>query len=647
MRRGVLLLLLLATTLVAQERTDLGVTIIAPERLVPGTTFQWSATFTNHGPGSAAGIRADAAFNSTACFTDNDFSLAAGASRTVSCTSTVALERPPHGVTVFAGIGYGNDTNYNNNGLYLFVPYVSKPDLVVTILSPGIAVPGLPIAMELLVNSTAFAVAEDSRLTIDAPTAIAVRTSFPGCTAAGTRITCDLGDVPGPTPDNTYHRIRIPFEVVAPEGSDVRFNVTAEIVSPGGDEIPENNRHTLELRNYRTFYVTNPNDEGAGSLREAIHSANSSCAFPSSCLIAFRIENAGAFASIQPRTPLPVVSAGNVIIDGQTQHRYSGRTSELPRPLIELRGTALREGDGLAITSPCGMQLRGLAINGFPRHGVYVSHDARCDAAQGSGSGVHRIEANYIGTDPSGRVAVPNFRGIYTDGPGNTAIHVNVISGNTRAGIFIAYGAHNMISRNIIGLDASGTGPLGNGASGIYISPYSDGTDAYENHIAFNGDAGVSIGSGAEWVNVYRNAIHDNRQLAIDYGLDGPTVDAPVAAPVVTLAHYDAASDTTLIAMAPPPPSVPSMFHLHVYANDAPDPSGYGEAQRYLGEAFYNPGTKRHELAHRGDLRGKWVTAQLIQRLIFGFSTQPRPDSIGGFSNTASSEIGRAVEVQP
>ena len=638
----VLALLLAATTLSAQ-RNDIGVTIDAPERVVRGTTIEWTATFTNHGPGFAEGIRAEAAFNFELCFAQDDLALAAGASKTVRCTSTVPLETPPYIVTLFGGIGYGNDSNYANNGVYRQIPYVSKPDLLLHIFNPGVPVPGLPISLELLVNATAYATAEDTVLTIDVPAALALSTPFPGCTVAGTRVTCDLGDLPGPTPDNTYHRVRIPLEVVAPEGSDTAFTVTAEIASPSGDETPESNRATLELRNYRTFYVTNTADGGAGSLREAIHSANSACDGPSPCLIAFRIAGVGAFASIEPRTPLPVVSAGQVIIDGQTQHRYTGRTSELPRPLIELRGTSLREGNGLTVTTPCGIHLRGLVINGFPGHGVHVGNHTPCNLGPIAGPG-RLIEANYIGTDASGRVAVPNYRGIYMDGSVNPVIRDNVISGNTRAGIFIAWGGNNVLWRNVIGLDVSGTVPLGNGASGVYIAPDGSGTDAYDNHIAFNGDAGVSIGRGAQWVNVYRNAIHANRQLAIDYGLDGPTLEAPLPAPEVSMAHYDARSNSTTIVVSSPP-SVPSAFYMHLYANDAPDPGGYGEAQYYLGEARYNPAERRFELVYPGDLRGKWIAAQLIQYLITGFAKEPAPDSIGTFANSASSEIGRAVEV--
>ncbi|HEX6159438.1 MAG TPA: right-handed parallel beta-helix repeat-containing protein, partial [Thermoanaerobaculia bacterium] len=493
--------------------------------------------------------------------------------------------------------------------------------------------------LQVSVGNSAYTVAEDTRLTIDIPAAISIRTEAPGCSVAGTRVTCELGDLPEPEPNSGVSRNTvIALEIVAPEGSDVRFDATAEAFSTAGEETPANNRRTMSFRNYRTFYVTNTSDDGSGSLRQAIHSANASCdADP--CLIAFRIENAGPFASIQPGTPLPVLTAKNILLDGQTQHRYTNRTSELPRPLIELRGSRLTEGEGLVITTPCSLRVRGLAVNGFPGHALRISgRSEQCAAVFDS----RVIEHNYLGTDVTGRIAVPNLRGIYMDGHANPRIADNVISGNTRAGIFLAWGPHNVITRNVIGLDATGTAALGNGASGIYVSAEAEGTDVFDNHVAFNGDAGVSVARNLRYVNVYRNAIHANRQLAIDYGLDGPTLDAPIPAVDVTFARYDAASNTTTIAVSRPL----SNTSVDIYANDAPDPGGYGEAQYYLGTARHNGATQRYELVYPGDLRGKWVAAQAIQIIITTFSTNPRAEAWGPYSNTTSSELGRAVEVR-
>ncbi|HEY0139630.1 MAG TPA: right-handed parallel beta-helix repeat-containing protein [Thermoanaerobaculia bacterium] len=640
-------LLLLATTLSAQQPSDLSATLNGvPERILPGASFDWSATFTNHGPNAVTEARATAQFGPTPCLFEERLTLAVGESRTFACRTDVPLQTPPYSINGYASINYPFDYEYLNNNDYRTVRYITKPDLRVYFNTREVVtVPGLPFPLTVIYDNVAFATAEDARLTIDVPSAIAIRTQVAGCTVSGTRVTCELGDVPEAGEEERSNQVLIPLEIVAPEGTDVRFEVTAEISSPSGDAAPERNKVAMTVRNYRTFYVTSTNDEGAGSLREAINTANASCNGQNPCLIAFRIEGlgAGAVASIVPRTPLPVVRAENIIIDGQTQHLYTGRSAELPRPIVELRGSELREGDGLALTSPCSLQVRGLVINGFPRHGLYISTQSGC---AGGYFGFRAIAANYIGTDPTGQTTIPNQRGIYMDGNTATPVYENVISGNTRAGIFIARGPNERIYRNVIGLNATGTAPLGNGASGVYVGPDADGADVFYNHIAFNADAGVSIGTGADWVNVHRNAIHANRQLAIDYGLDGPTPNAPLTAPVVLSARYDAANGGTTIDVMLPPDAI-SRGAIHVYANDAPDPGGYGEAQYYLGEAIFVPETGHHQLVHTAtDLRGKWIAAQQVYTVITTFSNAPRSEAEGPYSNTRSSEMGRAVEVQ-
>ena len=641
---GVLLLLLAASTLTAQQPADLSVTLNGvPERIVPGASFDWSATFTNQGPNPVTTARATAQFGAEPCISDVPLTLAVGESRTFDCRTTVPLQTPPYSLSGWASVNYPYDYDYLDNSAYRTVRYVTKSDLRVYFNTRDVVTtPGLPFPLTVIFDNIAFAVAEDARLTIDVPSAIAVRTQVPGCTVSGTRVTCELGDI-AEAPDELKGTL-IPIEIVAPEGSDVRFDVTAEISSPSGDEAPQSNTYTTNVRNYRTFYVTSTADEGSGSLREAIHAANASCNGANPCLIAFRLAEVGAFASIVPRTPLPVVSAENILIDGHTQQRYSGRMQELSRPLIELRGSELREGDGLALTSPCNLQVRGLAINGFPRHGIYVSTQTNCLGGFLRSRG---IEANYLGTDPFGQTAIPNQRGIYMDGSRNATVFDNVISGNSRAGIFIARGTNERIVRNVIGLTATGMAPLGNGASGIYVGPTAHGTDVFDNHIAFNADAGVSIATGANWVNVHRNAIHGNRQLAIDYGLDGPTPAAPLQAPQVLSATYDPATGTTTIDVTLPSEGN-SRGTIYVYANDAADATGYGEAQYYLGPATFVPGTRQQRLVlERTDLRGKWIAAQQVETIITTFSHGPRSEAEGPYANTRSSEIGPAVQVQP
>ena len=216
-----------------------------------------------------------------------------------------------------------------------------------------------------------------------------------------------------------------------------------------------------------TFVVTNVNNSGPGSLRQAILDANAN---PGVDLITFNI--AGPSLLIQPQLSLPSIT-DPVVIDGSTQPGFSGT------PLIELNGP-MAPGPGLFVNAP-GSTIRSLVINGFDNGGIIIGP---------SGSGSH-IEGCYIGTNVAGLLAVPNGgNGIAVTSSnsvigGTTAAARNVISGNSSAGIsvivFCCSGQSGSISGNIIqgnyiGLKANGTAALGNQREGITIT--TDGPDA-------------------------------------------------------------------------------------------------------------------------------------------------------------------------
>ncbi len=203
-----------------------------------------------------------------------------------------------------------------------------------------------------------------------------------------------------------------------------------------------------------TFLVSNTNDSGDGSLRQAILDANSN---PGLDTIAFNI-NGGGVQTISPTSALPVIS-DPLIIDGTTQPQFAGK------PLIVLNGTqAGAHAYGLTISAGSST-VRGLVVNSFAGIGVLL---------QTKGGDV--IQGNYIGTDASGTLAQGNGIGVDiasgTNQIGGTTSGVgNVISGNTGNGI-ILFGsgtAGNVVQGNFIGTDPTGTNTLGNGSSGVMI----------------------------------------------------------------------------------------------------------------------------------------------------------------------------------
>lgn len=216
-----------------------------------------------------------------------------------------------------------------------------------------------------------------------------------------------------------------------------------------------------------TFTVTTTADSGAGSLRQAITSANAS---PGVDTIAFAIPVGGAgfvdanangafdpgdYWSIAPATPLPAVT-NTVVIDGWSQPGLLGN----PRPVIELNGAnAGAAADGVALTDHVGSVVRGLAVNRFTGAGILVS-----------GGGQHRVVGDFVGTDPSGSQARPNGTGIVITGSsvntvgGTLPKQRNVISGNTVQGLRLTDAVGNTVVGNLIGTSISGSTALPNGS---------------------------------------------------------------------------------------------------------------------------------------------------------------------------------------
>ncbi|MBX7221352.1 MAG: fibronectin type III domain-containing protein [Blastocatellia bacterium] len=145
-------------------------------------------------------------------------------------------------------------------------------------------------------------------------------------------------------------------------------------------------------------------------------------------------------------------------------------------------------------------QVRNI-ISGNQLSGVFTS---------GSTASGLLIEGNYIGTDITGMVALPNdIDGITVEsGASNVTIGGgtglgNLISGNTRHGIFFdGAGANGQVFGNRIGVDATNNVALGNGGSGVLAQSSAaitvGGTGAGQgNQISGNIQAGIELLSGS------------------------------------------------------------------------------------------------------------------------------------------------------
>lgn len=310
------------------------------------------------------------------------------------------------------------------------------------------------------------------------------------------------------------------------------------------------------------FTVTNATDSGPGSLRQAILDANSNAGLDT---ISFNIPGSGV-RTISPLSALPDIT-DSLTIDGTTQPGFAGV------PLIEIEGTQAGDANGLMLTAG-NCTVRGLTINRFfelagVNHGfqIYIDITSSHNKIEGNllntnnqgtgpadnpfnllqsgiflqnssdniiggttpaarnvisgtkqmalrlngvGSARNVIQGNFIGTDITGTVAVPNgFRGISVDGPNNVIGGAvpgagNVISNNAPYGIHIDFSDVSngtIIQGNFIGTDVTGTVRMPNSLSGIFLGAVSNTTVGgtspnARNLISGHGQYGIDINAG-------------------------------------------------------------------------------------------------------------------------------------------------------
>ena len=272
------------------------------------------------------------------------------------------------------------------------------------------------------------------------------------------------------------------------------------------------------------FLVTNTADSGPGSLRQAIIDANAN---PGSDIIDFDIPGAGPHV-IQPVTALPTITEA-AQINGYTQagaaintlDRSTGGNAVIK---IVLDGSLAPAGTSGITLGSQSSSVRGLAIGNFTEAGVRISANG-CS-----------VLGNYIGTDATGAVAAPNGTGVVIDsgfingfvggGLGNR----NIISGNLGAGVETAGGY--FIEGNFIGTDPTGNVALPNQGAAVAVVAgtgnhvgASYGDDA--NLIAYDGPGGVVVTGASTTCEILNNWIwtESSANPGIDLGGDGVTAN--------------------------------------------------------------------------------------------------------------------------
>lgn len=255
-----------------------------------------------------------------------------------------------------------------------------------------------------------------------------------------------------------------------------------------------------------TYTVTNTNDAGAGSLRQAIQNAN---IYPGSHTINFNIpasdpgyNSSTGVWKISIASSLPMITHSSVVIDGTTQTVFAGNPNQYG-PEIMLDGNNNAWADyAFHIYNASNVSIKGFIIGRFVT-GIQVS---------GVNAQSNSISGNYIGCNYNATDTMGNTFGIYIlSGPrnniigGNSYDQRNIVSGNNHVGIRVASSNNNFIQGNFVGLNRTGDAALRN-YDGISIEGTSKNnliggyTPAERNYVSGNVAYGIPVfGAGCNF----------------------------------------------------------------------------------------------------------------------------------------------------
>lgn len=273
--------------------------------------------------------------------------------------------------------------------------------------------------------------------------------------------------------------------------------LTMRAMSTGGDDVADATA-AFQVDALSTITVSSLSDSGAGSLRAAITTANSSCTGP--CTINFSVNGTIILSS-----PLPAITAANLTIDGYTAPGASANTNAFGLGsnavlTVDIDGAAVT-GVGLDVQAS-DVTIKGLALRSFAGGGNSIGVRFGVTAANGTLAGCH------IGLDAAGLTSGANSFGVVVDGATVTIIggpvpaDRNIISGNTNHGVHLINSAATVqlagnyvgTNRTLSGALPNGTGiKVENGTSGVLI-----GLPGTGNILSGNSGAGLVLaGNGA------------------------------------------------------------------------------------------------------------------------------------------------------
>jgi hypothetical protein len=324
-------------------------------------------------------------------------------------------------------------------------------------------------------------------------------------------------------------------QIIVTLSNGVTFNVTGPTTAPGDpggfigfriDQASVNagisitsvawfssvSSEIIGMRNVRVsvpLVVTNTNNSGTGSLRNAVDLVNGQAG---PLTITFAIPGAGPH-TITLSSALPDITASGLTIDGATQSGtqcrdlWAGTGHDLR---INVRGAGF---DGFRLAG-VNQSIRGLSLTGF-------ANAVRTLATSSNAT----ITCNYLGLLANG-TSSGNTRGVLVEGAGARiggldAGQGNMISANSIAGVVTTVGTTDTsIQGNFIGTDATGMSARANATGINHFFGSATWRDITRNLISGNTNAAIvlesddQIGPSTDLVRIQRNRIGFTRDLS-------------------------------------------------------------------------------------------------------------------------------------
>lgn len=301
------------------------------------------------------------------------------------------------------------------------------------------------------------------------------------------------------------------IRLVVPYTSSALPTVSWVMTGGGGSSDDFNlDRIYVPLCQYPFNFVTNINNSGTGSLRDAVTFANANAG---TSTISFAIPGAGPH-TITLASALPDVTANGLTIDGTTQSGTQCRNiwnGDAHILRVNVRGSAGFDGFRL---SGANQAVRGLSLSGF-------ANAVRTLPTSSAAT----IQCNFLGLLADG-TSNGNTRGVYVEGTsmrmgGLDAGQGNVISSNSIVGVVTTAGSTDTsIQGNFIGTDPTGMIARANGTAINHFFGAATWRDITRNLISGNTNAGIvletddQISPSTDLVRIQRNRIGFTRTLS-------------------------------------------------------------------------------------------------------------------------------------